>query len=99
MQSQNETQNIDVESKLGGKSTKLNQNLDGSNLELTFDGRYLLGNFGKVKRPPSSFKEQFNMNKLAKLGDAIAISKSETITDSLTDPLTDRAIASKKYCV
>ena len=29
-------------------------------------------------------------NKLAKLVDAIAISKSETVTDSLTDPLTDR---------
>ena len=29
-------------------------------------------------------------NKLAKLGDAIAISKSETINHSLTDPLTDR---------
>ena len=29
-------------------------------------------------------------NKLAKLGDAIAISKSETINDSVTDPLTDR---------
>ena len=42
------------------------------------------------------------MNKLAKLGDAIAISKSETINDPLTDPLTDRgkllgdAMASKK---
>ena len=31
----------------------------------------------------------FFQNKLAKLGDAIAISKSETITDSLTDWPTD----------
>ena len=30
------------------------------------------------------------INKLAKLEDAIAISKSETITDWLTDPLIDR---------
>ena len=29
-------------------------------------------------------------HKLAKLGDAIAISKSETVTDWLTDPPTDR---------
>ena len=50
-----------MESKQGGKSPKLNQNLDGSNLELTFDGRYLLGNFGKVKRSPSSSKEKLNL--------------------------------------
>ena len=30
------------------------------------------------------------LNKLAKLGDAIAISKSEAINDSLTHSLTDR---------
>ena len=29
------------------------------------------------------------LNKLAKLGDAIAIFKSETVTHSLTDTLTD----------
>ena len=33
-------------------------------------------------------KKRNKMNKLAKLGDAIAISKSETINDPLTDPLT-----------
>ena len=30
----------------------------------------------------------YKLNKLAKLRDAIAISKSETVTHSLTDPLT-----------
>ena len=49
MQSQNETQNLNVESKQGEKSTKWNQNLDGRNLVLNFDGRYLLVNFGKVR--------------------------------------------------
>ena len=49
MQSQNETHNLNVESKQGEKSTKWNQNLDGRNLVLNFDGRYLLVNFGKER--------------------------------------------------
>ena len=35
-------------------------------------------------------RDAYVSNKLAKLGDAIAISKSETITDPLIHPLTDR---------
>ena len=35
-------------------------------------------------------KNKNKENKLANLVDAIAISKSETMNDSLTDPLTDR---------
>ena len=41
----------------------------------------------------------FIWNKLAKLGDAIAISKSETLNHSLTDPLTDRVGARRCYYI
>ena len=46
----------------------------------------------KPKQAETSLVTAFGSlsNKLAKLGDAIAISKSETINDPLADPLTDR---------
>ena len=42
-----------------------------------------------------SFPQVSDSNKLAKLGDAIAISKSETINHSLTDSLTPELLGFK----
>ena len=47
-------------------------------------------NCTKCKWMQMKHKTELSINKLAKLGDAIAISKSETVTHSLTDWTTDR---------